>query len=130
MGLTAYRDTQVAALSTGTRRIAEIACLVALEPVLLLLDEPTSGIAQRETEALGDVLRRIRTALGVTMVVIEHDIPLIMGLADRVAAMESGAVIRIGTPAEIQADPRVIASYLGGDIRAIERSARQLVSQR
>jgi len=124
LGLLSYRDTRIAALSTGTRRITELGCLVALEPTLLLLDEPTSGIAQRESEALGDVLRGIRAELDLTMVVIEHDIPMLMGLSDRVMAMESGRVVALGAPEEVQRDPAVVTSYLGGDIRAIERSTR------
>ncbi|MHB8464966.1 MAG: ABC transporter permease subunit, partial [Acidimicrobiales bacterium] len=122
MGLHGYRNTSVRELSTGSRRIVELACLVALEPVLLLLDEPSSGIAQRETEALGDVLIRLKTELDLTLVIIEHDIPLVMRLADRMIAMESGRVLAVGSPAEIRSDPRVIESYLGGDVRAIERS--------
>ena len=124
MGLDAFRHRQIAELSTGTRRITEIACLVALEPTLLLLDEPSSGIAQRETEALGEVLARLRDALGLTMIIIEHDMPLIMGLADRIVAMESGSFLAEGTPEQIQRNPLVIASYLGGDVRTIERSGR------
>ena len=122
MGLDRYRDKQIQQLSTGTRRITEIACLVALEPVLLLLDEPSSGIAQRETEALGERLERLKAELGLTLVIIEHDIPLIMGISDRIVAMADGRVISVGTPAEVRNDPGVVDSYLGGSITAIERS--------
>jgi ABC-type branched-subunit amino acid transport system ATPase component/ABC-type branched-subunit amino acid transport system permease subunit len=124
MGLDRYRHTPIQELSTGTRRITELACLLALQPKLLLLDEPSSGVAQRETEALGRLLRELHTELGLTMLVIEHDIPLIMGLSDRVVAMDAGQVIAVGTPDEVRADPSVVASYLGGSIDAIERSGR------
>jgi ABC-type branched-subunit amino acid transport system ATPase component len=122
MGLHSYRNKQIAALSTGTRRITELTCLVALEPTLLLLDEPASGIAQKETEALGDLLFRLKGALDMTLVVIEHDIPMIMRLADRILAMESGRLIADGPPDIVRNDPLVVESYLGGDVRAIERS--------
>jgi ABC-type branched-subunit amino acid transport system ATPase component/ABC-type branched-subunit amino acid transport system permease subunit len=122
MGLDAYRDKQIQELSTGTRRITEIACLVALEPTLLLLDEPSSGIAQRESEALGSLLLDLRRQLGITLVVIEHDIPLIMGISDRIIAMADGRVIAEGTPDVVRANPVVIDAYLGGSVTAIERS--------
>jgi ABC-type branched-subunit amino acid transport system ATPase component len=122
MGLDRYRDKQIQELSTGTRRITEIACLVALEPVCLLLDEPSSGIAQRETEALGALLADLKRQLDLTLVVIEHDIPLIMGISDRIIAMADGNVIAEGTPDVVRNDPAVIDAYLGGSITAIERS--------
>jgi ABC-type branched-subunit amino acid transport system ATPase component len=122
MGLWEYRNTQVRALSTGTRRITEFACMVALEPIVMLLDEPSSGIAQRESEALGHVLTRIKDELAITLVIIEHDMPLVMGISDRIVAMAAGRVIADGTPDQIRTDDDVIESYLGGDIVAIERS--------
>jgi ABC-type branched-subunit amino acid transport system ATPase component/ABC-type branched-subunit amino acid transport system permease subunit len=129
MGLDRYRDKQIQELSTGTRRITEIACLVALEPVCLLLDEPSSGIAQRETEALGQLLVDLKQRLSLTLVIIEHDIPLIMGISDRIVAMADGTVIAEGTPDVVRAHPAVIDAYLGGSIAAIERSGASVPSQ-
>jgi len=123
MGLERYRSSQIQELSTGTRRITEIACLVALQPQLLLLDEPSSGVAQKETEALGALLVRLKEELGLTLIIIEHDIPLIMGLADRIVCMADGEVISAGTPEHVRNDPAVVEAYLGGSITAIERSA-------
>ena len=128
MGLERYSQTPVQELSTGTRRITELCCLVVLRPRLLLLDEPSSGIAQRESEALGPLLRSIREQLDATLIVIEHDIPLVMGISDRIAAMESGRVIRVGSPAEIRDDAQVIESYLGAGTAALERSMGTPVS--
>jgi ABC-type branched-subunit amino acid transport system ATPase component/ABC-type branched-subunit amino acid transport system permease subunit len=122
-GLDRYRHTEVGALSTGTRRIAELACLVSLEPKLLLLDEPSSGVAQAEVEAMGQVLVNVRRHLDATLVIIEHDLPLISSIADRMVAMETGSVLAIGTPREVLDDPAVVESYLGGDPTAVHRSA-------
>jgi ABC-type branched-subunit amino acid transport system ATPase component len=122
MGLDRYRTSQVQQLSTGTRRIVEIACLVGLQPTLLLLDEPSSGIAQRETEALGELLDTIKAQLQLTLLIIEHDIPLIMGMSDRIIAMADGQVIASGTPDIVRRDPAVVEAYLGGSMAAIERS--------
>ncbi|MGH9195559.1 MAG: ATP-binding cassette domain-containing protein, partial [Acidimicrobiia bacterium] len=122
MGLSAFRDKFVGELSTGTRRITELCCLIALEPKVLLLDEPSSGIAQRETEALGELLGAIKDRMGLTLVVIEHDMPLIMAISDRIIAMASGSKISEGAPSEIQSDGRVIESYLGTFETAIARS--------
>ena len=89
---------------------------------MLLLDEPCAGIAQSESEALGDLLLAIRDELGTTMVVIEHDLPLLSRLSDRMLAMNLGRVIATGTPDEVRNDPAVVRSYLGADQAAIQRS--------
>jgi ABC-type branched-subunit amino acid transport system ATPase component/ABC-type branched-subunit amino acid transport system permease subunit len=120
--LDGYADTLTAELSTGTRRICDLALQVAARPKLLLLDEPTGGVAQREAEAFGPLVRRIRDELDCAVLIIEHDMPLLMGLCDRVYAMEAGRVIAEGTPEEIRQDPLVIRSYLGEDTTAIDRS--------
>ncbi|MHB1711074.1 MAG: ABC transporter ATP-binding protein, partial [Acidimicrobiales bacterium] len=122
MGLERYRNAFVSELSTGTRRIVELAGALAHQPRVLLLDEPSSGIAQRESEALGELLLRIRDRTGATLVVIEHDIPLVSSVADRLLCMHLGKVIAEGTPADVVANPAVIASYLGTDQVAIARS--------
>jgi ABC-type branched-subunit amino acid transport system ATPase component/ABC-type branched-subunit amino acid transport system permease subunit len=122
MGLDDYADTLAGELSTGTRRICALASQVASRPRVLLLDEPTAGVAQRETEAFGPLLRRIRDELDCAIVIVEHDMPLLMGLCDRVYAMEQGVVIAVGTPDEVRDDPRVVSSYLGTDEEAISRS--------
>src|SRR4029077_8522544 len=128
MGLDAYRNKAIQELSTGTRRITEIACLVALQPTCLLLDEPSSGIAQRETEALGHLLVDLKRELELTLVIIEHDIPLIMGISDRIIAMADGSIIAAGTPDEERVDPRASAPSLGGSLTAIERSGAKVLA--
>lgn len=122
MGLGAYRQKLTGELSTGTRRIVDLACILAQDPKVLLLDEPSGGVAQKETEALGPLLRRIRERTGCSILIIEHDMPLLSGLCDRLIALELGSVIAEGTPAEVLNHPAVIASYLGTDEKAIARS--------
>ena len=122
LGLRDHADKLTSELSTGMRRIVELACLLAEDPMLLVLDEPSAGVAQKETEALGPLLRQIRDATGAALVIIEHDMPLLSSICDRMVALELGAVITSGTPAEVLANDRVIASYLGTDDVAIARS--------
>jgi ABC-type branched-subunit amino acid transport system ATPase component/ABC-type branched-subunit amino acid transport system permease subunit len=121
-GLTPYADAFISELSTGTRRIVELAGASGFEPRVLLLDEPSSGIAQRESEALGELLLALRDRTGATLVVIEHDIPLITSIADRLVCLDLGAVIAQGPPGEVLEDPRVVDAYLGTDTAAIARS--------
>ena len=122
LGLGRFRDKFVNELSTGTRRIVELACLMASGARLLCLDEPTAGIAQRETEAFVPLILRIRDELDASMLVIEHDMPVIMSICDRVYCLEAGRMIAAATPDEVRNDPLVIASYLGTDPQAINRS--------
>ncbi len=122
LGLGGYRDHYIADLSTGTRRVVELAGLLALDAKVLCLDEPTAGLAQRETEAFGPLIVTVQRQLDASVLLIEHDMPLIMGISDRVYCLEAGRVICEGPPAEVRDNPRVIASYLGTDERAINRS--------
>jgi branched-chain amino acid transport system ATP-binding protein len=113
VGLTAHADKPARELSTGMLRLCELAAVVAVRPRLLLLDEPSSGIAQKETEALAPLLVRLQSYLGATLLLIEHDMPLIMGISQTLVAMAQGRVITVGTPAEVRAHPEVLTSYLG-----------------
>jgi ABC-type branched-subunit amino acid transport system ATPase component len=88
----------------------------------MLLDEPTAGIAQRETEAFGPLIDQVKNELGATMILIEHDMPLVMALSDRIYCMSAGRVIAEGAPEQMRTDPAVISAYLGTDDRAISRS--------
>ena len=122
MGLGRYADHFIATLSTGTRRIVELASLLAVNARVLLLDEPTGGVAQREAEAFGPLIKQVQAELDAAVIVIEHDMPLVMGISDRVYCLEAGAVIAEGPPEQIRRDPLVIASYLGTSEQAIGRS--------
>ncbi len=126
LGLGAYRSKFVSELSTGTRRIVDLAGLLAHRPSVILLDEPSSGIAQREVEALAPLLERIRAETAASLIVIEHDMPLLRQISDRLVAMDQGAVIATGAPDDVLADPLVVESYLGPDETAVNRSSPAL----
>jgi ABC-type branched-subunit amino acid transport system permease subunit/ABC-type branched-subunit amino acid transport system ATPase component len=112
-GLGPSAERFVDELSTGTRRILELACLVATGSRVLCLDEPTAGIAQYETESLAPFLLRMRDELEVSLLVIEHDVPFIMGISDRLYCLDDGRIIAEGRPDEIREHPEVVAAYLG-----------------
>lgn len=120
--LGAYRDKFVKELSTGLRRIVDLACVLGTEPKVLLLDEPSSGIAQAEAEGLAPLLRRVRHETGCSLLIIEHDMPLISAVSDELIALELGRVLLRGSPSEVLNDERVIESYLGTSEAVVQRS--------
>jgi len=122
MGLGAFREKLTGELSTGSRRIVDLACILAQDPKVLMLDEPSGGVAQKETEALGPLLLRIVERTGCSVLVIEHDMPLLRAICDRMIALELGGIIAEGPPDEVLEHPAVIESYLGTDDTAINRS--------
>ncbi len=122
LGLGEFATMLTSSLSTGTRRIVELACLLAAEPRVLLLDEPSAGVAQRETEALGPLLVKVRDVTGAAVVVVEHDMALLRSICDRLIAFDLGAKIAEGAPAEVLASAAVMSAYLGNNRAAVERS--------
>jgi ABC-type branched-subunit amino acid transport system ATPase component len=124
LGLERFRHSRISELSTGTRRVVDLASIVAAAPRLLLLDEPTAGIAQREAEAFGPLLRRLHHVTGATICLVEHDVPLALSLCDWLVVMETGRVVAAGPPAEVVDDPAAIAAYLGASSEALARSGR------
>lgn len=125
LGLGVYRDRPTGELSTGTRRIVELGCLLAHNPAVVLLDEPSAGVAQRETEALGPMLRRVQSQTGCSLVIIEHDMSLLSSTCDALVALEQGSVIAWGAPDDVLADHRVVASYLGTEHEVVHRSGQR-----
>jgi branched-chain amino acid transport system ATP-binding protein len=122
LGLQGFKDKFISELSTGSRRVVDLACILAHRPSVLLLDEPSSGIAQKETEALAPFIRRIRDETGCAILIIEHDMPLISSVADELIAMELGSIVVQGPPDRVLHDERVITSYLGTSSEIIARS--------
>src|SRR5580700_7317504 len=118
-GLERFRHHRTAELSTGTRRVVDLASVVLAQPRLLLLDEPTAGIAQREAEAFIPLLRRLQEVTGSTIVLVEHDVPLVFELCSTVVVMELGQVVAAGPPEVIRADSKALAAYLGASDEAL-----------
>ena len=107
------REARIDELSTGQRRVVDLAALVATDHEVVLLDEPSSGLASAEVSTLGGLLGRLQEELGLTMIIVEHDIPLVSGLADRLVALDLGEVVAASEPGAVLAHPEVIASFLG-----------------
>lgn len=121
-GLERFRLHQTAHLSTGTRRVVDLASILLANPRLLLLDEPTAGIAQREAEAFIPLLQRLHQVTDSTILLVEHDVPLVFELCSTVVVMQAGEVVASGTPDEVRRDPQALAAYLGASDEAINVS--------
>ena len=120
-----HRDTLVAGLPYGVRKVVELARALCTRPKLLLLDEPSSGLNVEETDDMAFWIHDIRDQLGITVLMVEHDMALVSRVSDRVLAMNQGEVLALGTPSEVQAHPGVIEAYLGSseDVSSLRRPA-------
>ena len=118
LGLQRYRDALISGLPYGVRKVVELGRALCTEPKLLLLDEPSSGLNTAETEVMGFWIEDIKKDLGITVIMVEHDMNLVRQVSDRVMALNYGRVIALGTSAEVQSHPEVIRAYIGGEAAA------------
>src|SRR5919106_2249128 len=118
LGLQDVRDEMVGNLSYGTLKLIDLGMALATDPEILLLDEPTSGMGPDEAHKLGDTLRFLRDSLDLTILMIEHHVPLVVGVCDYVYVLNFGQVLTRGEPAEVQRHPEVVAAYLGEEADA------------
>jgi len=114
LDLQPYRDSLIANLPYGVRKVVEMARALCTQPTLLLLDEPSSGLSVEETDDMAFWIQDIRTLLGITVLMVEHDMRLVTAVSDRVLALNYGRPIALGTPREVQEHPEVVKAYLGG----------------
>jgi branched-chain amino acid transport system ATP-binding protein len=123
LDLQKHRDSVVAGLPYGVRKVVELARALCTEPKLLLLDEPSSGLNVEETDDMAFWIQDIKTELGITVLMVEHDMTLVSKVSDRVLAMNQGEVLAMGTPREVQTHPGVIEAYLGSveDVSSLRR---------
>ena len=115
IGLSAFRDTAATDLPMGAQKNLEVIRALMAQPHMLLLDEPAAGLNDSETAELAALLMAIRDS-GITIMVVEHNMSLVMGIADQVIVLDAGRLVTRGTPAEIQRDPRVIEAYVGQEV--------------
>jgi branched-chain amino acid transport system ATP-binding protein len=115
LGLQRYRDTLIANLPYGVRKVVELGRALCTEPKLLLLDEPSSGLNVEETEGMGFWIEDIKKDLGITVIMVEHDMALVSQVSDRVMALNYGKVLAMGSPRDVQTHPEVIRAYIGGE---------------
>lgn len=113
LDLEPYRDRLISGLPYGVRKVVELARALCTEPKLILLDEPSSGLNVEETTDMSFWIRDMRNDLGITVLMVEHDMSLVGRVSDRVIALNYGKVLAMGRPAEVQSHPDVVAAYLG-----------------